>query len=96
MTQPEPPPRSLPTAEQYEVQHAKRLLAVNARTLQQLADVFNRTADKLDRVPSPGRATYVSVAVQVIHEHAMWLANAHMEAIVEYAAAADRAREAGE
>ena len=82
------------TAQQWDRQHAQRRIRQNATDLRRLADTFDRIADDLSTVPSPGRALHVEVAAQIIHEHAVWLMNAQLHSAVQYAAAADR--DAGE
>lgn len=77
------------TSNEYSSEYAQGRLRTNAADLRTLADKFDRIAAELDQVPSPGRARHVDVAVQAIHEHATWLANAHLESAVRYAAEAD-------
>lgn len=85
------------TAPKTEVEWTRGFAQDRIRTaaagLRDLADKFDRCADELDKVPTPGRATHVNVAVAVCHEHATWLANARLEDAIRYAAEADVAAE---
>ncbi len=80
------------TAAQYSIEHAQRRIRTNAADLRKLADSFDRAADALGKVPSPGRQRAAEVAAYIIHEHAVWLMNASLHTAVEYAAEADLCR----
>lgn len=69
--------------------HAQDRIRGNAADLRRLADKYDRIAADLDAVPAPGRATHLGVAQEIIHEHATWLSNAHLEIALQYAARAD-------
>lgn len=60
------------TAEAWEREHAQGRIRKNAADLRRLADTYDRIADDLGTVPSPGRSSHVGVAGQIIHEHAVW------------------------
>jgi hypothetical protein len=79
------------TVQSWQREHAQRRIRKNAKDLRRLAATFDRIADDLDTVPSPGRALHVEVAAQIVHEHAVWLMNAQLHTAVTYAAAADQA-----
>lgn len=70
---------------------AQDRLRANARNLQRLVDQFNRTADSLDTVPSAGRSSHHELVGELLHDHATWLSNAHLEIALGYAARADAA-----
>lgn len=78
------------TVQSWQREHAQRRIRKNAEDLRRLADTFNRIADDLGTVPSPGRTLHVDVAAQIVHEHAVWLMNAQLHSAVQYAAAADQ------
>lgn len=89
-------PHDLPKASEISLGRAHRRIRTNAADLRRLADVFDRSAADLAKVPSPGRARATEVAAQIIHEHAVWLMNAQLHLAVEYAAEADLYRETGD
>lgn len=93
MTKPAATPRT--TEQQFSVGHLHRHLNRLALSLSDLAEEVDRIDRSVDRVPSPGYASYSERAADVLHAIAVWHMNAHLEQITLYAAQADMNRVEG-
>ena len=80
------------SAEKFCAQQLTRRAARMAADLRRLAERVEQEASQADRVPSPGLASYASIAANIQHQIMNALPNLQLNALTTLAQDADAAR----
>jgi hypothetical protein len=84
------------TIEEFRAKALRDSAAATAAGLRRIANEVEQEAGKLDRIGSPGYATYGSVAESMLHAVMWGMANLRLERLARDATDADVARAKGE